>query len=631
MTSPTQTVPDTAAAPSGPSPAEGRPTDPFVRIIEIARTATSRSRFMGSALRVIARFFETPYAALHVRYATEVLQDDCHFGKDDPRFWQTNVQQFLTESLAESRCRARLLRSRSGNAKIALFSVPIYDPSGPAIGAMALVVTPISERDVTAALARLEALSRLASFAVEILGTAQKEATVSKASAQALTHGAKCGSTEELAFSITNELRNKLGCQQVALGLVRGRRVKVISISGLDEVRKQSPGVVSLTGAMEECLDAGEPIAYQRDGGFTAAGMHAGFLMHKQWHASAGGDAVASVPLRVGDGIVAILSIRQVPNEPFTAERLDQIRTRVEPFAPALILTGRANRSLPRHMLDRVRDGWHALAAPGHIARKVAAIAIVAFLAWFALGTMNFKLAVPARVTAAEIRHLSAPFDGLLVSAGVVQGDRVAQGDVLCRLDDRELQQQRKQLLAELRVMEHTADLARAGESYAEVKLAEARQELIRTKLEIVNRKIEQATVRAPIHGVIVDGDLRKHVGSVVARGDAMFQVAPLDHWTLELEVPESAVDELAPELAGVFASYARPETAYPFSVSRVLATAEVRDTRNVFIAEAHLRAKDPGIRPGMDGFANIHVGPRKVWWVALHRAIDWLRINFWL
>ena len=102
-------------------------------------------------------------------------------------------------------------------------------------------------------LARLETATRLASFAAELLGQAGggSGSGISRASAQARARAASCETTAELAFAITNELRNKLGCEQVSLGMVRRGRVKVVSISGLDEVKKQSPGVAAMIGAME--------------------------------------------------------------------------------------------------------------------------------------------------------------------------------------------------------------------------------------------------------------------------------------------------------------------------------------------------------------------------------------------
>ena len=612
-------------------PPESATADPFTEIVSLARRASSRSRFMSDMLRCVARYFRSPYAAVHLRYASEVIQDDCHIGPTDPNFWKASLQQFLTESLTEVRSRAKVLRAKSSHTRVAFFSAPVFDPSGPAIGAVALVVAPIDDADVTTSLARLESLSRVASLSVELLESARGGVGASKASAQAQARAALCGTVEELAFAITNELRNKLGGEQVSLGMVSRNRVKIISISGLDEVKKQSPGVVSLLEAMEECYDAGASIVYQRDGGWSSDGARSGYRLHKQWHAAAKGDAVASIPLRTSSKIVAILSIRRRADQPFTSDQVEQIRTRVEPFASALLLTRRANRGLVRHLTDSLDAMVDGLRTPGRVGRKAAAVAAALGVLWFAFGSMDYELAVPAVVTAAEIRHVSAPMNGVLASASVIEGDHVSQGDILCQFDDRDFDQQRAQLLAELTVLERVMDRARADESPFDAQLARAQQELARTKLDIVDRRIQQATLTAPIDGVIVAGDLRKHIGSVLTRGDPLFQIAPLDRWTLELQVPEASSDDLAADLVGSFAGFARPEAIRNFRISRVLAASEVRGTRNVYIAEADIDARGDWMRPGMEGIAKIQVGTRPVRWVALHRVIDYLRIHLWL
>jgi hypothetical protein len=55
------------------------------------------------------------------------------------------------------------------------------------------------------------------------------------------------------------------------------------------------------------------------------------------------------------------------------------------------------------------------------------------------------------------------------------------------------------------------------------------------------------------------------------------------------------------------------------------------RNGKNVFIAEATVEDNPAWMRAGMEGVARIDAGTRRVWWVALHRMIDYLRLTFWL
>jgi hypothetical protein len=82
---------------------------------------------------------------------------------------------------------------------------------------------------------------------------------------------------------------------------------------------------------------------------------------------------------------------------------------------------------------------------------------------------------------------------------------------------------------------------------------------------------------------------------------------------------------------AGLFAGFARPNQQVAFHVDRVLESAQVVDGRNVILAEADVEPQAEWLRPGMEGVARVQIGSRRIWWVALHRAMDYLRLNFWL
>ena len=607
--------------------------DLFAEIVELTRRASSSHGLLTGAFRAVARAFASPYAALYVRHASEVIQDDWHTGPTDPAFWKPGLQAFLTDALTAEGARAKRLVTRRGRIKVAFLSAPILDAGGAEIGAIALVSVVDDESEVVRRLASLEAAAQVVSHAAEMHVRNVEAAPVPKHAAPslAMARAAKVRSPVELAFSITNSVRNKLSCEQVALGRVNRRRVRILSISGLDLVPRSSPSVRRLRAAMEECLDAETPLIYPQETADTADQVNAGYRLHMQWHAAAKGDAVASIPLYDGDEPIAILSLRRRADQPFTREEIDELRARIEPYAPALCLAERAARGLLRHVYDAVCTG------PGQLLRTTPfktiglAVLVAAVLAYMAFGTRDFSLTVPCTVTAAQTRHVAAPWHGTLATTTVIEGDRVQKGQVLAELDHAELDLQRSELQAQLAVLEREADRARAARSAVDLKLAQANQKLIRVRLASLDLRVEQGTIRAPIDGVVVYGDLRHRIGSVVERGEPLFQLASVDRCVLDLSVPEADLDELAIGLRGFVATHARPERTRPIRITRIRPAAEVADASNVFIAEAEVEGPFDWTRPGMEGVARIHVGRRRVWWILTHRAIDYLRLTFWL
>jgi Barrel-sandwich domain of CusB or HlyD membrane-fusion len=607
---------------------------PFAEITNLARKASSVARFLSDATSCVVRAFSAPYGAIHARFGAEIVSHDAHTGPGDPKFWKATLHQFLTDSLTDPKPHARMLRARSGKGNLALLSAPIFAPGGSSIGAIAIVVAVKDEGEWTSKLASLESLCRFISATSEFVGqTSGGGASVGGGAIgeQGMSKAWVCDSAEQFAFSITNELRNKLGLEQVSLGIKHRSRAKILSISGLDKVVTKSPGVVALRSAMEECLDAGVPILFHRGAQWDEASEGPIYLLHKQWHGAANGDAVASIPLSYDGQTMAVLSLRSRADHPLSMEKINQIRKRVEPITPALLLARRATRGVGRHAVDTMQGSYDDLFSEGGVGRKIAVVVGIVAALFFAFGTMDYDLNVPCRVAPSELRHLSAPFAGRLAAAYVVAGDHVTEGQVLAELDVEELVQQQRELEAQWQVNERERDRALASGKPADAQIALANRNLVDTRLEIIKHRIAQGQIVAPFDGVVVEGDLRKLIGIVVAQGEPLYRLARPGRWKLEMEVPERAAADVQVDLHGSFASFADPRRLAPFRVVRVSPTAIVVRAKNVFIAEADVSSDELPLRPGMEGIARVRVGRRPIRWVTMHRILDYLYLHLWL
>ncbi len=624
-----------------PSPRGRDSGNIFAAVVSLARSATSTHRLTADLLHLLGKNFNSPYAAAHIRYSSEVFQEDYHSGPTDPAFWKPSVQELLTDTLAEPKPRLKVLQSKRGKSVVALLAAPMFDHREVPIGAFALVAPVNDSSDAKVMLATFEALLRVATVVME-----QQRSAATAATVPAKPVARQFESPEQLAFWVTNDLRNKTGCEQVALGQVFGPRVELLSVSGFDEVHREGPGVKALLAAMEECLDSARPQFYPPESGSDDDSLRYSQRLHKQWHQAVRGDCVASIPLRNGEETVAILSLRRVRSAPFASPEIEKLRVQLEPLMPTLQLTRLARRSLWRHGRDSVRTGLAVLIGPGRWRTKTIAILMVAATAALLFGSMEHRVHVPCTLAPSALRHVSVPFDGVLYSASVVQGDSVSVGQILCGFDSSDLQRQRSELLAQLAVVEREQDKALALESAVDAKLAQANQVLIQARLKILDRRIEQATVRAPIDGVVVSGDMRRRIGEVLPRGEPLFQIAARGSWKVELQIPQDELTEIGPELTGVFAAHARPEVQRGFRIQRILPKPETRKQRTVYVAEGVLTTMgistvdsrqdgaghmDSWMRPGMEGVAAVRVGPRRIAWIVSHRIMNFLRMHLWL
>ena len=520
-----------ALQPSEPSVSSGtskEAVDPYAQITAAAKRVSSTARFYAESVTCVVRAFSAPYGAIHARFGAEIVDHEEHSGSGDPRFWKGTVHEFLTASLTDPKPHARMLRARSGKAQVALLSAPIYSPAGSSVGAMAIVVPVTDELEWASKLASFESLCRFISAATEFVGQGDVGRAASSSGStgeQAMSRASACESAEQFAFSITNELRNKLDLEQVAIGVKHRSSAKILSISGLDQVSAKSPGVVALRSAMEECLDAGEAITFQRGAQWGEAAERPLYLLHKQWHGAANGDAVASIPLCEDGETVAVLSLRSRADQPLTDKKIELIRKRVQPIIPALLLTQRATRGIRQHVLDVVQHTYDGMLSPGGLGRKITTLLVVLAGMVFAFGSMNYDLSAACKVTPAVLRHLTAPFEGRLAVSHVVAGDPVTAGQVLAELDTRDLVQQRVELEAQWQVHERERDRALAFNKPSDAQVALANRKLIEAKLEIADRRIQQASILAPFDGIVVEGDLRTSVGMVLGKGEPLFRV----------------------------------------------------------------------------------------------------------
>lgn len=210
-------------------------------------------------------------------------------------------------------------------------------------------------------------------------------------------------------------------------------------------------------------------------------------------------------------------------------------------------------------------------------------------------------------------------------------GDQVNAGDVLCRFDTAELDLEDARLRGELAMFDVDIYRSLDESNAADAGYAKVNSRAVQANLNLVRHKIKQATVLAPISGVLVAGDHRDRVGDSFSKGETLFRIASSANWRLDIRVSEEDIDEVQAGATGTFASHSRPGEHHKFEISRISPMAESRQGQNVFTVEAICIVPDDWVRPGMEGFASIDAGDRSPIWLASHRILDFLRLHLWL
>ncbi len=609
--------------------AHGERRDPLADLLAAADRCDGAAALVREAVEVAANRFHAVFAMLRVELPAGECEHAAHRGPTDPAFWNPVAAGTLASAIATGEIAERRFRARTGDLNLAVVAAPVSDGLGRPVGGLCIVVEHRDKHAGDLLSAELLAFARMLSVL-----TRQRPAAATALAAAAAFRTAVIGPAsqrrESLAIAVVNQLRTRLGCEQVALASVRRGRVRLLALSGIADVPARSPGAVAIAQAMEECLDLGrsvEAISHKTEGDV--------FPIHRRWSASVDGASVASIPLR-REGpetapVEAVLSLRHKTDHRFTAEQLAAVERLVSPLLADLETSMLATRGLATHAKDATVELVTGIRHARGLLRMAGVVAAVCIPLWMAFGTMTYQVRARAFIEPTEVRHLAAPFGAKIAAASCEEGQAVAAGQVLVQLDVSELEVEQDRLRGSIAAGEVEADAARSGNDHATARLISARIDVDRTALAAIRDRIAKATIIAPCDGFILRGRPRDRVGSTLPAGETLVELVPRNAMQVALDIPERSILHVPDGAKAEFRPRGRPDLALKADVTHVRPVAEVRDAANVYVAKARLFDVEPWMRTGVEGIARIDAGVKPVWWATLHSMIDEVRLRLWL
>lgn len=339
-----------------------------------------------------------------------------------------------------------------------------------------------------------------------------------------------------------------------------------------------------------------------------------------------------AVPVLDAGRVVAVLVARSdgAGAEPLPEAATEALRSSLALAEPLLRRWHAAERPLWRHVWDLLVEGAQRLRGPGHLAWKAGAAALALALAGLLLWPVPDRVTAQAVIEGRQRQLLTAPFEGFLGQVLVRPGDRVRQGQLLARLDDRDLRleqaryrSERDQAAGRLRQAMAEREAAAMALALAEVQQAEA-------QLALVEAKLARTQLLAPVDGLVVSGDWVQQIGAPVETGKELFEIAAGSGYRVVLHVPDRDIARVRPGQPGALRLAGQPQAVYPFRVATVTATASVQETVNGFRVEADWVGAVPALSPGMQGVGKVETGRANLLTVWTRSSLDWLRLKLW-
>jgi hypothetical protein len=479
-----------------------------------------------------------------------------------------------------------------------------------AIGALAPVAARFEahERDLTAA--PLSPVERMNNAVAPLLA----------ANAQERFFGA--------AIAVCNEIESTIGAHRVSVGFVRGRDIRLGAISHTEKIVRTMRVVRDIENAMEECLDQDREVVTPAPPESVAVDRAAGELSRHH-----GPSSVCVVPLRRGGEPIGALCIERAPERPLGADEIESVRLACELVTPRLHELFERDRWIGARASASVRRSAGAWLGPTHTWAKLLAIAGFALLAFLTLARGTDRVSAPFALQTIERRVAPAPFDGFLESRTAQIGDVVRAGDTLATLDSSALLLERAEAAASLGGFTGEADRARGAGKTADALIAEARAREMQAAVDLLGWRIDRAIIRAPIDGVVVQGDLDAIIGAPVRAGDTLFVVAPIGALRAELAVDASRIADVRVGATGELATTADPSARVAFTVTRIDPIAVEGEQRGGggFRVIAEIEGTPGWLRPGMEGVAKIDAGERRYAHLWSRRLVNWVRMKLWI
>ncbi len=412
---------------------------------------------------------------------------------------------------------------------------------------------------------------------------------------------------------LVNEVQRRFGCMRVAVGLLRGSSVKLAAISGTSQADPSSTPVHRIVQAMQETLYRDEP------GEWPATTNKSMLLAHQQLAQHCSFPSVVSWPLKLPNGVVVGVWLWAGAKEP---SQVEETRRFMAAASPHLAIALQACR--------RAEPGLIALCSTriGRMLHSRSGVLVVCALT-FLMGVMFLPVPSPVRcdcrVAPVSRRYAVAPFDGQLETVMSKRGDTVIKGQLLARMDGRNVRWELAGVEAERHQAARRHEIELVGQDVPEAILAKLELDRLNAKDAQLTHREERLDIESPVAGIVLEG-LRDRVdGTPVKTGDVLFEVAPLNRVRVEVEVPASEISRV---------EFGQPVTLWleglggesiSGTVDCLAPESEISEGSNVFIADLEFDNQAGKMRPGMRGRARIDTSLRPLGRILFQPLWEWV------
>ncbi|MDQ6886707.1 MAG: efflux RND transporter periplasmic adaptor subunit [Gemmatimonadota bacterium] len=224
---------------------------------------------------------------------------------------------------------------------------------------------------------------------------------------------------------------------------------------------------------------------------------------------------------------------------------------------------------------------------------------------------------------------------GQIVQMPVETGTQVKPGDLMVQVDTRDVKNQYEQAAADVRAAEASVAVAESQKKRSDdlfsqriitaqehetttLTSANAQAQLVRSRasLDLAKQRLEDATVRAPVTGTVIEKDVA--LGQVITSatgafggGTTLLKMADLEKVRVRALVNETDIGQVQPGQIATITVDAFPDRRFQGTVEKIEPQAVVQQSVTMFPVLVSVSNRDRLLMPGMNGEVSVLVEER--------------------
>lgn len=480
---------------------------------------------------------------------------------------------------------------------------------------------------------------------------------------------------KETAYAVANDGKRLVGCDRLSVAMKIGGRVMVEAVSGQEVVEQRANLIRELTRLCKAVIRSGDDLVYTGNTEGFAPDIRDALELYVD---ESGSKAVIVTLLHKPDveeaGLRTASQKEKVPFGCLVAEQIGDELAPTDAHARTEVVSRHASTALynaQEHdkifllpLLKLMGSPWRFFR--GRTLAKILGVlgAIVAVI--LALTFVPWKLTIEGRGSLLpETRRITyAPVAGIVVDVPVAHGQLVKEGDLLCRLESRDLEKEKKRLMADMQAAQTqfaylsaqvntTSRTAKDDEKntlQGQRHEAQIKARSAQAQIESIDAQLDSMVIRAPHAGIVTTWEVKKNLlGRPVEIGQELISIAATDgEWVLEVEVPDNDMGPIlraqsklekdikdgrkkaGSALSAYFVTATDPEHRYVGYVRRIGSKAELVEQKHVvkvtvgFSDEVHkdFLSRNQELRPGAEVRARVHCGEARLAYVMLRDVV---------